>query len=277
MTKFCESCHTPNNNRAKYCRGCAGKFSGILTPAASFSSTVPDGRSDPLLPRPDDILAVRRSTVVREPPPVLAPRRVPIARALFVIASLSAGLLAWYWGRAPVQEPAPGPIALVQPGPVTVSPAATPQALESPPQPLVAKEEPEPAPEPVVVEAAPVEPQPAVFVSVEPEVAKVIAPPDPPPVEAPQEAKQAASAPPRQEVAPPPPRIVAREPKRRTAANRPAPAPIAVAEVRPLEPPPVEAVPAPRPAPTGAGPAVGSMTRCDRLNPFGEALCMDSR
>lgn len=39
MTKFCESCHTANRDRAKYCSGCAGKFSGIRTGATSFDTT----------------------------------------------------------------------------------------------------------------------------------------------------------------------------------------------------------------------------------------------
>ena len=45
MTKFCESCHTPNKDSARYCRGCAGKFSEIRTPATAFNST----RRDPYL------------------------------------------------------------------------------------------------------------------------------------------------------------------------------------------------------------------------------------
>lgn len=38
MTKYCSSCHTPNRDRARYCRGCAGKFSGVATPAFAFDS-----------------------------------------------------------------------------------------------------------------------------------------------------------------------------------------------------------------------------------------------
>lgn len=39
MTKYCSSCHTPNRDRARYCRGCAGKFSGVPTPPTAFDST----------------------------------------------------------------------------------------------------------------------------------------------------------------------------------------------------------------------------------------------
>lgn len=38
MTKYCSSCHTPNRDRARYCRGCAGKFSGVPTPPTAFDS-----------------------------------------------------------------------------------------------------------------------------------------------------------------------------------------------------------------------------------------------
>lgn len=38
MTKYCSSCHTPNRDRARYCRGCAGKFSGVPTPSTAFDS-----------------------------------------------------------------------------------------------------------------------------------------------------------------------------------------------------------------------------------------------
>lgn len=33
MTKYCEACHTANKDRARYCVGCAGKFSGVRTSA----------------------------------------------------------------------------------------------------------------------------------------------------------------------------------------------------------------------------------------------------
>ena len=42
MTKFCESCHTANRDRARYCRGCAGKFSGIRTAAHAFAGPITD-------------------------------------------------------------------------------------------------------------------------------------------------------------------------------------------------------------------------------------------
>jgi hypothetical protein len=39
MTKYCSSCHTPNPERARRCRGCGGRFSGIRTPTFGFDST----------------------------------------------------------------------------------------------------------------------------------------------------------------------------------------------------------------------------------------------
>ncbi|NUT15076.1 MAG: hypothetical protein HOQ33_11315, partial [Cupriavidus sp.] len=33
MTKYCESCHTANSDSARFCKGCAGKFSGVRRPA----------------------------------------------------------------------------------------------------------------------------------------------------------------------------------------------------------------------------------------------------
>lgn len=39
MMKFCSSCHTANRDSARFCRGCAGKFSGVQTPANALDST----------------------------------------------------------------------------------------------------------------------------------------------------------------------------------------------------------------------------------------------
>ena len=36
MTKFCGSCHSPNVDSAKYCRGCGGKFSGVVSDTTVF-------------------------------------------------------------------------------------------------------------------------------------------------------------------------------------------------------------------------------------------------
>ncbi|MDM0073798.1 hypothetical protein QTH90_05365 [Variovorax sp. J2P1-59] len=40
--KFCEACHTPNKDRARYCLGCKGKFSGVRFAANTSASTFPD-------------------------------------------------------------------------------------------------------------------------------------------------------------------------------------------------------------------------------------------
>src|SRR6476620_7190140 len=38
MTKYCGSCHTANRERAKYCIGCAGRFSGIRSGTTTFDT-----------------------------------------------------------------------------------------------------------------------------------------------------------------------------------------------------------------------------------------------
>src|SRR4051794_2066986 len=52
MTKFCESCHTANRDRAKYCRGCAGRFSGIRTAANATEGALPEPRSQRIAREP---------------------------------------------------------------------------------------------------------------------------------------------------------------------------------------------------------------------------------
>jgi hypothetical protein len=280
MTKFCESCHTPNINRAKYCRGCAGRFSGILTPASTFSSTMPDGRSERPLPRAeamrvDDILAVRRSTMAREQPTRRFPGfDAPVVLSLIVVVSLSAAFVAWYWNRAPVRSYPSTPMATAQ-----AEPVVSRQEPVAPAPPPVAKEL-EPEPEPLRKQEARTgtldESPPPIAAPPEPKAASVVAPQESASIEAsqaaaPRQQDEAASSPPRKVK-------VARATTRRGAPTHPVPTAIAVAEVRPVEGLQVENVPAPRAHyQAGAGPAVGSMTRCDRLNPFGEALCMDPR
>ena len=42
MTKYCDSCHTANKDRAKYCCCCKGRFSGVRFSAHLSASTLPD-------------------------------------------------------------------------------------------------------------------------------------------------------------------------------------------------------------------------------------------
>lgn len=42
MTKYCDSCHTANSDRAKYCRFCHGRFSGVRFGAHTSASPLPD-------------------------------------------------------------------------------------------------------------------------------------------------------------------------------------------------------------------------------------------
>lgn len=44
MTKFCESCHTPNKDGAKYCVGCDGRFSGIRFAAHTCAVDFPESQ-----------------------------------------------------------------------------------------------------------------------------------------------------------------------------------------------------------------------------------------
>ena len=39
--KFCEACHTANKDRARYCCGCKGRFSGVRFAANTSASTAP--------------------------------------------------------------------------------------------------------------------------------------------------------------------------------------------------------------------------------------------
>lgn len=47
MTKYCDACHTANSDRAKYCRVCHGRFSGVRFGAHISASTFPDSLPAP--------------------------------------------------------------------------------------------------------------------------------------------------------------------------------------------------------------------------------------
>src|SRR3982751_3011561 len=70
MTKFCESCHTANRDRAKYCRGCAGKFSGLRTAANVTETSVAEGRP------------ARAGRVPRSAPPLRVSMPIPVPAAM---------------------------------------------------------------------------------------------------------------------------------------------------------------------------------------------------
>jgi murein DD-endopeptidase MepM/ murein hydrolase activator NlpD len=129
--------------------------------------------------------------------------------------------------QATAPQPAPEPVAAVEPAPVEQAPVAEPVAAEPAPAPVeqVAPVEAAPA-EPAPVEPAPVEPAPA------PEAEPAPAEPAPAPVE------QAAPAP--VEAAPAP-----AEPVPAPVETPPAPAPVEAApvEAAPVETPPVETPP----------------------------------
>ena len=100
MTKYCDACHTPNRDRAKFCRGCAGKFSGIRFDAAAFVATMPDTRTGSRRrkrrrvnsrPAPAVDLDPRRSIRSRRPP------GIDISLVLLLIFLLLAAAAFVYW------------------------------------------------------------------------------------------------------------------------------------------------------------------------------------
>ena len=131
MTKFCESCHTANRDRARYCRGCAGKFSGIRT-AANVSADAPEGRPPPRVakatsaarPVPIPMPAPALLPATTESDLLLAPRTiekrqlarqmvlprgidVPVVLLLMVVVLSIAAFVFWYWSRTVERSLAP--------------------------------------------------------------------------------------------------------------------------------------------------------------------------
>ncbi|HYP71869.1 MAG TPA: hypothetical protein VEP93_13360, partial [Variovorax sp.] len=172
MTKYCESCHTANKNYARYCKGCAGVFSGVVTPAhTSGRSFVADYPARAMrAERPTQVLAV-------PPIPVSLPASPSSIRAknllllLFrlAIVLLFAAVLVRQWSRIVERDstPAPSPrdvIAQVQqkvsePDGVAASHSPAPvEPLPSPPE--------LPAEVSSTSQLEPVEPAPASAVSV---------------------------------------------------------------------------------------------------------------
>ena len=137
MTKFCESCHTANLDRAKYCRGCAGRFSGIRTAANVAAGALPEERSPrvarmPRFAQPAAVSMAWSMPQMQTPMPAPGPERwpamattsdlfvvprtiekrelarplalpggldVPVVLLLMVVLLSIAGFVFWYWDR----------------------------------------------------------------------------------------------------------------------------------------------------------------------------------
>lgn len=150
MTKYCESCRSPNRDRAAYCQGCGGKFSGIVS-GASETIHAPGREQAPPAQRRDMLPAVS-------------------AREGIVLAMLLAAFAFWYWNRpaassrheaAPVAAAVPArdepvrhvPLAAAAPQQQLQQQAQEPPQQDATPAAPAAKPSAAP-PEPVTSEAA---------------------------------------------------------------------------------------------------------------------------
>ncbi|MDM0035825.1 hypothetical protein QTI33_27075 [Variovorax sp. J22P271] len=142
MTKYCSSCHTPNPERARRCRGCGGRFSGIRTPTFGFDSTrldaaetawPPPGRRDELPRKPPGHAAAPRARKTRASSAVAA-----VATKLAVLAALAGAVVlvaqrvpADRWGQAIARWTAPAastPAAPLRPATRPMPPPAGSEA-----------------------------------------------------------------------------------------------------------------------------------------------------
>lgn len=112
MTKFCESCHTPNRDRARYCCGCAGKFSGIRSGTTTFDTTVSEPRwlqtaSPSLLPLNAAVLKQKSQRAPRRIGFIPVPHGVDVSIVwlLIVLALLYGAFVFWYLGRSAMSGP----------------------------------------------------------------------------------------------------------------------------------------------------------------------------
>ena len=188
MTKFCESCHTANRDRARYCRGCAGKFSGIRTPAHAFAGVPAEEWAPSTAPvvvkpvprpvparvpftMPGSGFVAPRARETREPAsPVVVPGGIdaPVVLLLMAVFLSIAAFGYWYWDRTEERSLAP-------PGEAA--------ALHEPrPAPVVAESvaNPQPAPPPVAAEPAPAQPAETLAAAPEPAPEPTPAPATPP-------------------------------------------------------------------------------------------------
>ena len=308
MTKFCESCHTANRDRARYCQGCAGRFTGIRT-AANVSPEPMTATAGMPAAVANDLLVVSRTTEKREfarQPVLPGGLDAPVVLLLMAVFLSIAGFVFWYWNRTVERSPAPAreaaaihwrqaelPAASL-PEPVDSRPAAAPVAVapivEQHVEPATSLQE--PAPETPAVAPAPAELQVA--------ASEEQAPPAEQPFNAPQaEASRIPDSPPpqaptRQGLAEPPrARAGTLQRHRSTATTVSAPRAVTVSRQEAMEPvitdvrrsiqteqPRIDS-PAPVVRPTapvqvGTVRRVGGTTRCDRYNPFGETICVSA-
>ena len=114
MTKYCESCRSPNRDRASYCRGCGGKFSGIVS--AATTTHEPGRKQAAPLQRADGfpLLTVREGIVV-----------------VMLLGAFSY----WYWNR-PAASPRNNAATVA--AAVPAAPVAAPSLASSPPAPAPA-------------------------------------------------------------------------------------------------------------------------------------------
>lgn len=187
MTKYCDSCHTSNRDRANYCRGCAGKFVGLDLHDGAYASTSRDA-IEPPRSMPPALGAPRAVAQARGRP--AAPRRggwIPVPHGvdgsivwlLIVLAGLHGAFILWYLNRpSPRAELSARREALVKAPAVSTDCAPPPSAGVPAPTPspalVVAR-----APIPVAEVAKPVEAPPPVFAESRssPETPSVLQPP----------------------------------------------------------------------------------------------------
>jgi len=168
MTKFCESCHTANRDRAKYCRGCAGKFSGIRTAANVSAGPFHEGPpprvarvpriaqpvSIPIpIPIPafaharlpaatkNDVFVVPRTTEKRQLARQLTlpgGLDVPVVLMLMVVLLSIAAFVFWYWDRTVERSLAPSTDAASIHWQQSALPTAPPPEPATDPEPAIA-------------------------------------------------------------------------------------------------------------------------------------------
>lgn len=88
--KFCEACHTANKDRARYCCGCKGRFSGVRFAANTSASTAPgslEASSTPPVPT---------RTLNRADPARSQPGKRTGLRVLFLLLLLLGAFAYWY-------------------------------------------------------------------------------------------------------------------------------------------------------------------------------------
>ena len=88
--KFCEACHTANKDRARYCCGCKGRFSGVRFAANTSASTAP-GSLEASSTQPVPTRTLNRADVARSH----SGRRTGL-HVLFLFLLLLGAVAYWY-------------------------------------------------------------------------------------------------------------------------------------------------------------------------------------